>query len=369
MDAPFKAPLLGHLPPPTTVALEDAVLADAIATSAALHIDGQQPWYDTLKGSWVLFVYCYFSMLQTMIWAIPGTVSTTLLAVYPSFITPFDVQLILAWGAFCFIACSFPVAYWLARPHGIRRCTVVGVILLTVGAACRCGAQTDSIVSLLLWHLSGVCAGLANPIAMAAPALLAETWFNAKHRGLAMALAAEANSVGGAVAFLLPPALLPANTLHDLNHVNAVCLSLCLACCACCLYFPDAPSVPPSRSAVAEGTSSQALSLATMSAAFVRLAQNPQLCLVALVYAVSVGFNSAWSGTLNLNLSQVGLSQSMAGYIGMAATLAGNVVGVFCGLYVDRFHRMKPSLVGLNVVNVLALTGFALCVQVRERGA
>ena len=64
-------------------------------------------------------------------------------------------------------------------------------------------------------------------------------------------------------------------------------------------------------------------------------------------------------------LTQVGVSQSMAGYIGMASTLVGNLFGVVCGIYVDRFHRMKPSLVALNIINVLALVGFAMFVQVR----
>ena len=54
----------------------------------------------------------------------------------------------------------------------------------------------------------------------------------------------------------------------------------------------------------------------------------------------------------------------MAGYIGTTSTLVGNAVGVACGIYVDRFHRMKPSLVLLNIINVVALVGFALIVQV-----
>ena len=134
-------------------------------TLSALSIDAEQPREDALNGRWVLFVYCFFSSLQTMMWAVPGTVSTTLTAVYPHSISPFDIQLVLSWGAIFFIPFAIPVAYWLARPHGIRRCTIVGTLLLTLGAACRCAAQTDSESSLVLWHLSGVCAGLANPIA------------------------------------------------------------------------------------------------------------------------------------------------------------------------------------------------------------
>ena len=362
---------------------------NALLDGSALERDAPQPWQDAAKGYWVLFVYCLFSMLQTMMWAIPGTVSTTLTSVFPNSVSPFAVQVILSWGSLFFVLCSFPVAYILARPYGIRRCTVLGIFFLTACAVCRCAAQNDSPLTLALWNISGIFAGLANPLAMGAPALIAETWFQPKHRGLAMALAAEANSIGGAVAFLIPPALLPADTLRNLNHVNVVCLGACLACCLCCLYLPDKPSVPPSRSAIAETTASDILTFSSMIEAVMRLARSPQTCLVVLMYAVvsivkrrrsihaqcptprstraqAGGFNSAWAGTLNLNLSQVGLSQNMAGYIGFASTLGGNIVGILCGLFVDRFHRMKPSLVALNIINVVALVGFAIFVRVRR---
>lgn len=295
---------------------EEAILAKALESTEVLDVNAEQPLQDTLNGAWVLIVYCLFSTFQCTLWAIPGPVSTTMAAVYPNSITPFDIQLFLNWGAICFIPCAPPFAYWLARPHGIRRCTILGVVLITLGAACRCGAQTDSTLSLILWHLSSILIGCAGPIAMAAPSLLAETWFLPRHRGLAMALAAEANSIGGAIAFAMPPALLSANTLHDLNHVYEVCLGLCLFTAVCCLYFPDAPSVPPSRSAVAEGSASQAVTLASMWTAAVRIARNPQMCLIVSVYAITNGFNSAWSATLNLNLSHIGVSQNMAGYLG-----------------------------------------------------
>jgi len=252
--------------------------------------------------------------------------------------------------------------------HGIRRCTTLGIILITAGAACRCGAQTDSTLSLVLWHTSSILVGsLLGRSRMAAPSLLAETWFQPRHRGLAMALAAEANSIGGAFAFLMPPALLPANTLHDLNHVYEVSLGLCLFCCLCLVYFPDAPSVPPSRSAVAENCASQSNDADVDVDCFrAPRSQSTALHPCSCVCRLTGGFNSAWSSTLNLNLSQVGVSQSMAGYIGTASTVLGNLIGVLCGIYVDRFHRVKPSLVLFNIINVLALVGFALLVQVCE---
>ena len=298
MDSSRLLPEAGKPSSPASPIDEDAILARVLEKNDALGIDAEQPLWDTVNGCWVLFVYCCFSTFQCTLWALPGPMSTTMGLVYPNAISAFDsklavrasqarlardhlpraVQLFLNWGAICFIPCAFPFAYWLARPHGLRRCTIIGILLITAGAACRCGAQTDSTLSLALWHLSSILVGCAGPIAMAAPILLAETWFPVHRRGLAMAIAAEANSIGGAIAFLMPPALLQNNSLADLNRVYALSLGLALFCCVCCLYFPDAPSVPPSRSAEAEDSASRAVTFSSMWAATLRLARDPQVC-------------------------------------------------------------------------------------------
>ncbi len=353
----------------------------------ALGSTSTQSLADFAKGCWVLFVYCMFSTIQCTMWATPGPISSTLLAVYPNSITSFDIQFFLNWGTIMFVPCALPFAYFMSRPHGLRRCTLAGIFLITAGAACRCGAQRDDTLSLVLWHVSSILVGAAGPAAMGAPSLLAEVWFPPAHRGIAMSLAAEANSIGGAIAFAMPPLLLPASTLVDLNHVYEVGLGLCLFCCVCALYFPDKPSAPPSRSAAVEHSASEAMTLRTMFAALWSLAKNRQFLIIIVIYAVTGGFNSAWSSTLNLNLSQVcrcecvqesfdcpysraprlllqvGIRQAMSGYIGLVSTVIGNIVGVICGAYVDRFHRMKPTLVALNAVNIAALALFAIVVQ------
>jgi hypothetical protein len=61
-------------------------------------------------------------------------------------------------------------------------------------------------------------------------------------------------------------------------------------------------------------------------------------------------------------LLQVGLGQNVAGYIGIVSSLAGNGAGVLAGVYINRFHRIKPTLVFFNAVNVCALVVFAIVV-------
>jgi MFS family permease len=216
-----------------------------------------------------------------------------------------SIRISADWGPICFLVCALPYMYWMSRPYGVRRCTVTGIVLVTLGAALRCGAQQDDALSLALWHLSSICIGCAGPAALGAASLLAEMWFPVSQRALAMAVAAEASVLGLAVGYAFPPIFITKSTLVEINHVYVTCFCVCIFLCACACYFPDTPSVHPSRSAAAEHTAGQAVTLSSMKASVWKLLQMRQFVIIVCVYAVTEGCNAAWSGTLNLNLSQV----------------------------------------------------------------
>lgn len=203
---------------------------------------------------------------------------------------------------------------------GLRICTICNIVVLFGISALRFAAQTNSITSLVLWILSAVLVGVSGPMVMALPGYLAELWFIPRHRATATAIAVEASTIGSAFAYLLP-GLLPQNTISDLNRVNVLCLGLSVGLLLCCACFPSRPSIPPSRSAAVNAEGSEERPPATlfgMLRGVVALARNSQFVVVVLVYGVVLGFNGAWSTTLNLNLSQSKLSQNFTGYIGFS---------------------------------------------------
>lgn len=75
--------------------VQDAQVQDALPLISD-HTGELQTWHDFLKGCWVLFVYSLFSGVQCMLWLVPGPLSSTLLEVYPRWISGFDVQLFLS---------------------------------------------------------------------------------------------------------------------------------------------------------------------------------------------------------------------------------------------------------------------------------
>lgn len=326
---------------------------------------------DLYWGYWVLFVFSFYSALQGFCWSLPGTVATTLLAVY-SHMTGSTIQLLVNWGSITYLPIAFPCAYAMHRKYGFRLTTIASIALLVAAAVARCGAQADDEVSVALWHVSAILTGIAGPVANAAPSQLAELWFPPAKRAFAMALALESNMLGCALAFVVAPAMLPdpsaprAESLAGLNLVYGVTLALCAACLACCACFPAEPSRAPSRSARSEADAAALASLRTAVAGFKSLACNRQWGVVAAAYAVSVGFLSAWGGVLVLNLALAGIPQSGAGYIGFASTIVGFAAGLVVGRIADASRRLRPLLLGLMVVNAAALVAFSTIVLLPE---
>ena len=284
----------------------------------------QQTRADFLKGCWVLFIFSFSAAMQSLLWILPGTLSTTLGSIYSSSFGPNTVQDMFIVGSFAFFPATFAAEYAMER-FGLRICTITNVFMIACIAALRFAAQSDSHLSLALWILSAIFVGFTGPITMALPGYLAEQWFTPEQRATATAIAVESASLGSAFAYLLP-GLVPQNTMSDLNRVYGLCMGLCIALLLCCVYFPAGPSKPPSRSAAMDVDDGQARAPVTLSSIWrgvQALARNSQFIIIVLVYGVILGFNGAWSTTLNLNLRHAGLSEDFAGYIGFSGMVSG----------------------------------------------
>lgn len=188
-------------------------------------------------------------------------------------------------GPIFYIPFSIPFAYWMDRPGGVRGPVIASMALVAVGAALRYAAPSEaSPTSLALLHLGYVLNDIAGPVAMSAVSKIAEAWFPVSQRGIATALAAEANNAGSAFAFLVGPALLAQagdRPAEGMNTYHALCLALALATLACAVaYWPSHPPSPPSHSAATAAASETAFTLAAFGAALRSLARNPSFLLL-----------------------------------------------------------------------------------------
>ena len=200
----------------------------------------------------VLTSYSLFAFLQGWLWAIPGPLSASYSLLYG--IDSTTVQLLLNWGPIAFLICAAPYSYWMDRPSGMRGAIISSVVLVTAGAALRCIASNSSNTSLVLLHISYFSNAAAGPASMAAVSKIVETWFPLHERATATALAAEANVLGTAAAFIIGPAFVtsldPQTAMQQLMQYNWLCLAICLFnLVGVCVYFPSHPPLPPTRSA------------------------------------------------------------------------------------------------------------------------
>lgn len=142
--------------------------------------------------------------------------------------------------------------------EGLRYSVILGSVLVTAGAALRCIARDAGTLSLVWLHLSYVLNAIAGPVAMSGVSKVSEEWFPPSQRALSTALAANANGLGAAIAFLLGPQFVGADSsFAGLMDYNWLCLGLtALNTVAIVAYWPSRPPHPPSLSAGASGGSS-----------------------------------------------------------------------------------------------------------------
>ena len=139
----------------------------------------------------------------------------------------------------------------------LRATCLAGATLCFLGAAVRC-FPLDAAASTGMIHLGQFFNGLAGPIAMAAGPVLSATWFPPQQRTTATAIQAMSNYIGGALPFLLGPALVSDHTVASNKHnmkteilhymwMHAAFAAVVLV--ATIVYFPSHPPNAPSRSA------------------------------------------------------------------------------------------------------------------------
>lgn len=149
---------------------------------------------------------------------------------------------------------------------------------------------------------------------------IAENWFPANERGLATAIAAEANQLGSALSFAIGPFMVPDASVSQNRVYNIFFGALVVATFVLAIaYYPSRPPRPPSNSAAA--ATHHDISLRGIGASVLLLARNRNFVVVALTYGLCNGMMSSWGSTFILNLKAINVGQTAAGWISFAAVV------------------------------------------------
>ncbi|KAG8432141.1 hypothetical protein GDO86_016683 [Hymenochirus boettgeri] len=297
----------------------------------------------------VLFLFSLLSFLQGLVWNSWGPIQNSAQAAFG--FSKIDIALLVLWGPIGFLPCF--LLMWLMDTRGLRVTVLLTAFLMVLGAGLRCVPVVDLSLRRKLIHGGQLLNGFAGPTVINAAPYLSTTWFSPDERATATAIASMLGYLGGACAFLLGPLIVPAPNstsgfLLDHGLVGSIkdriegvlyaefgIISVVFA--AIVAYFPARPPVPPSVAAASRR-------LSYRNSIF-KLLSNFRFLMIALAYAIPLGFYSGWSGVLDLILTPIHVTQVDAGWIGFWSAVGGCVVGIGVGRFADFIRGvLKPIL-------------------------
>lgn len=335
-------------------------------------LSGGHPKTKTYWYRWyILGLFALIGALENITWNTWGPIEASSRLTYGW--SKGTVSLLADWGAITFVLCVFPSA-WLLDVKGLR----VPVLLCSASIAVGCGLRiisSESDTATPLIHMGQFVIGLGGPVGQSSATVISSTWFPAKQRTTATAVASLAAYVGTAISFVIGPAFvtdiekLTGNSTTQPNVgqkigkeiMNLLYLEFGIACIFFVLVlftFPAKPPLPPSTTA--------SLKRLNFTQGLKQLFRNPQFQLIAFLYGITTGVYSAWCSDLALNLSAYDISNDEASWFGFWAVVAGAASGIILSLIADWFGGfMKAILLGLFVIASASFTVFSLmCVKI-----
>ena len=187
---------------------------------------------------------------------------------------------------------------------------------------------------------------------MALGPLISAVWFPPHQRTTSTAIASLASYVGAGLAFIIGPLLvsdvgnhsstigksidyikLRNNMSHkQLMHLKEQVMHLMyieFAATALILliiiaYFPKKPTLPPSVTAMVDRLD--------FKYGLKRLMFNKQFWLLLFINGLTLGVYNGWVSILDLNLSQFGMGEKTAGWLGFGASMTGIAAGIFLAM-------------------------------------
>ena len=227
------------------------------------------------------------------------------------------------------------------------------VLLLATVDFIAAGLQAIPLSNLQIktWlaHFGAIFNSIGGPLAMALGPLISAVWFPPHQRTTSTAIASLAPYVGTGLAFIIGPLLvsdvgnhsstigksiadhikLRNNMSHkQLMYVKQQVMKLMyteFAAAAVILlvvivYFPTKPKLPPSVTATVHRLD--------FKSGIKRLMRNKQFWLVLFINGITLGVWFGLVSILDLNLSQFGIREKTAGWLGFGASMAGIAAGI-----------------------------------------
>lgn len=323
----------------------------------------------------VLAIFAGLALINQAMWLSFAPTAPETAARYR--VAELGVTTLNASAAALFVPGAWLCAFFLPR-HGLRSTVVGAAAAQTVGAAVRLVAEVfvrphvSEHAAFMVLCLGQAVVNLAAPVFLNLPAVVAESWFDASGRDVAMAVGTLAPLVGQGAGSALAGTLVTGATASGTGSLLAVQVALCLAlCCAAALGFRSAPPTAPSKAAEAAIRSHQAQAALRVSsesrldevgagedglfaaqapetagplALWASLLRRPQFVLLLISFSVGLSLGSAIMTLLGELLGKCEYSPAVAGEASGILMLCGAAAALITGYLLGATHAYKTIL-------------------------
>ncbi|XP_015765955.1 PREDICTED: disrupted in renal carcinoma protein 2 homolog [Acropora digitifera] len=331
------------------------------------------------KRRWyIIFVYFLCAALNGMKWNTWSPIQGTAQVAFGW--SDGTITLLVAWSPIVFTIILAPVS-WLMDAKGLRAATLLLAVSNFAAAAFQAIPLTNIKWQTVLVHLGMIVGDVGAPVAMALGPLISAAWFPPQQRTIATAVASLSSYVGVGLAFIVGPLLVPdvvnkdnyigksINYTKIRNNMTNVQLQFLkdkimqlmyielgvttLLLLVVIGYFPKKPPSPPSLTATTDRLN--------FKDGFKRLISNKQFMLLLFINGITIGVYNGWASILDLNLSQFGLGEKTAGWLGFGTSMIGIVSGIGLSWLADHVsHHMKAIQLVLLFAAAVSYTLFTL---------
>ena len=309
-----------------------------------------------------------------MIWNTFGPIERGVRYAYPNWNAD-TVAMMGNWGTIAFIVGVGPIC-WILNRFGLRFASILSCGLMTVGTIIRLFTWSNKAIFLYTAHVCSILNGITGILVMAAPAALSAAWFPENERTTATSVSQVMNSAGNGVAFLLGPYIVPdyfLNTTGETDYspeiplanytigtyptsdgekklvwyymVGMAAVSVVIFI-AMVIYYPSKPKIPPTASASSD------VPRIGFSDSVKTLVKDKSVMLCLIGFSLSTGVQGAWVSVMTVNFATLGVGDKTSGYIGVAATAAGIVIGLAVAVFTDHIRKH----IKLTIIFILALS-------------
>ena len=274
-----------------------------------------------------------------------------------------SITLLINWSYIMATLVSFPL-FWLMNEKGLRVSVLFSCTFLVFGTGLQCITTQTPYVTVLA-HIGQSFIGIAGPVLVAAPPLMAVNWFPPSQSITASSVSFLFYSFGGLVTSILTPLFmhqLPsgntthlnmtssstpspqemANTVEDVKGKFQALLFVefgvtALLTVLVFLYFPSKPPTPPGSTAETDRLG--------FKEGMLNLLRNRNFIMLALVYALLIGLVNGWLSVIIILFQRLKYSQAQVDNV---AVLGGalSILGLFIvGILSEKIYRfMKPAI-------------------------